>query len=78
MQKGEKAWIRIRGTPDDPESFDPAVWNGMVWEIPRTNSMGDTIYLQIPDYMVVERIPPQSKPDQLYRDLPPTGENNGG
>jgi hypothetical protein len=52
MIRGQQAWIRIRGTPDDPESFDLATWNGMRWEIPRINSLGDTIYIQIPDYMV--------------------------
>jgi len=69
MIKGQKAWIRIRGAPDDPESFDLATWNGIVWLIPRTNSLGDTIELQIPDYMVAETLPSSSKPEQLYHKL---------
>ena len=71
MNKGQKAWIRIRGAPDDPESFDLATWNGIVWEIPRINSLGDTIYIQIPDYMLVETMPMTSKPDELYRNREP-------
>jgi len=69
MIKGQKAWIRIRGAPDDPESFDLATWSGIVWEIPRVNSLGDKIQIQIPDYIVVEAIPASSKPDELYRKL---------
>lgn len=68
--KGQQAWIRLRGTPDDPESFDLATWNGIRWEIPRINSLGDTIYIQIPDYMVLETLPPASNPKKFYRDLP--------
>ena len=67
MAKGKQAWIRIRGAPDDPESFDLATWNGINWEIPRVNSLGDTIYVQIMDYMVMESLPPSSKPEDLYR-----------
>jgi hypothetical protein len=66
--KGQQAWIRIRGTPDDPESFDLATWNGLRWEIPRINSLGDTIYIQIPDYMVAETLPASTIPKRLYRD----------
>jgi hypothetical protein len=66
MVKGHQAFIRIRGAPDDPESFDLATWNGMVWEIPRINSLGDTIYIQIHDYVVIEAIPVSTKPDDLY------------
>lgn len=69
MNKGQKAWIRVRGAPDDPESFDLATWNGIVWQIPRTNSLGDTIYIQIPDYMVVETMPLSTNPYDLYRKL---------
>ena len=69
MIKGQKAWIRIRGAPDDPESFDLATWSGIVWEIPRVNALGDKIQIQIPDYIVVEAIPASSKPDELYRKL---------
>jgi hypothetical protein len=68
MLKGQQAWVRLRGTPDDPESFDLATWNGLRWEIPRVNSLGDTIYIQIPDYMVAETIPPSSNPQKLYRE----------
>ena len=70
MIKGQQAWIRIRGAPDDPESFDLATWNGIVWEMPRRNSLGDMIYIQIPDYMIAETMPPSSKPTDLYRKLP--------
>lgn len=70
MIRGQQAWIRIRGTPDDPESFDLATWNGMRWEIPRINSLGDTIYVQIPEYMVAETMPTSSDPEKIYRDLP--------
>jgi len=67
MYKGQQAWIRVRGAPDDPESFDLATWAGIVWQIERINSLGDTIYIQIPDYMVIETMPPTAKPDELYR-----------
>jgi hypothetical protein len=70
MIRGQQAWIRLRGTPDDPESFDLATWNGMRWEIPRLNSLGDMIYIQIPDYMVAETMPASSDPQNIYRDLP--------
>ncbi|MFY9574726.1 MAG: hypothetical protein WAV20_25270 [Blastocatellia bacterium] len=75
MIKGQEAWIRIRGTPDDPESFDLAAWNGIVWEVPRINSLGDRIYILIPDYIVVETLPANSKPEDLYRRLPPRPAN---
>ena len=67
MIKGQQAWIRVRGAPNDPESFDLATWNGIVWEIPRVNSLGDVIHIQIPDYIVVETLPPSSKPQELYK-----------
>lgn len=67
MIKGQQAWVRVRGAPNDPESFDLATWNGMVWEIPRVNSLGDTIHIQIMDYVVVETLPASSKPEELYR-----------
>jgi len=69
MNKGQQAWIRVRGAPDDPESFDLATWNGIVWQIPRKNSLGDTIHIQIPDYMVVETMPITTNPHDLYRRL---------
>jgi hypothetical protein len=67
MIKGQQAWVRIRGAPNDPESFDLATWSGLVWEIPRVNSLGDTIHIQIMDYVVVEKLPASSKPETLYR-----------
>lgn len=70
MIKGQQAWIRIRGAPDDPESFDQATWNGIVWETPRRNSLGDMIFIQIPDYIVIETMPISSKPEKLYREIP--------
>jgi hypothetical protein len=66
MNKGQQVWIRVRGAPDDPESFDLATWNGIVWQIPRTNSLGDVIYIQIPDYMVSETMPATTSPQELY------------
>ena len=69
MVKGQQAWVRIRGAPNDPESFDLATWNGMVWEIPRVNSLGDTIHVQIMDYVVVETLPASSKPEALYHKI---------
>jgi hypothetical protein len=69
MIKGQQVWIRVRGAPDDPESFDLATWNGIVWQIPRMNSLGDVIHIQIPDYMVVETMPATTNPQDLYRKL---------
>ena len=68
MVKGEKCWIRVRGAPNDPESFDLATWSGMVWEIPRINSLGEEIRVQIANYMVIETLPPSAKPDALFRE----------
>ena len=76
MIKGQQAWIRIRGAPDDPESFDLATWNGIMWEIPRVNSLGDTIYIQIPDYMVAETMPTTTNPEDVYRDRPADRREN--
>jgi len=70
MLKGQQAWIRIRGAPNDPESFDLATWSGRLWEVPRVNSLGDTIYIQIQDYVVIETMPASAKPEELYRKLP--------
>ena len=75
MNKGQQAWIRVRGAPDDPESFDLATWTGIVWQIPRVNSLGDTICIQIPDYMVIETMPASAKPEDLYRKRPGNSEN---
>jgi hypothetical protein len=74
MVKGQQAWVRIRGAPNDPESFDLATWSGLVWEIPRVNSLGDTIHIQIMDYVVVESLPATSKPEALYRKIQEPGE----
>ena len=76
MNRGQQAWIRVRGAPDDPESFDLATWTGIVWQIPRVNSLGDTIHIQIPDYMVIETMPVSTKPEDIYRKLPRDKENN--
>jgi len=77
MIKGQQAWVRIRGAPNDPESFDLATWNGMFWEIPRINSLGDTIKIQIMDYVVIETLPASSKPESLYhRSSKPTDDLN--
>ena len=67
MIKGQQLWIRVRGAPNDPESFDLATWKGYFWEMPRTNSLGETIYIQIANYLVVETLPETAKPDELYR-----------
>ena len=66
MLKGQQSWIRIRGAPDDPESFDLATWTGRLWEVPRVNSLGDTIYIQIQDYVVIETMPASARPEELY------------
>lgn len=66
MIKGEKAWIRVRGAPNDPEAFDLATWQGAFWEIPRVNSLGEQIFLQIADYLIVEKLPPSAKPEELF------------
>ncbi|HYM00450.1 MAG TPA: hypothetical protein VEZ90_15960 [Blastocatellia bacterium] len=71
MVKGEKCWIRVRGAPNDPESFDLATWNGMVWEIPRINSLGEEIYVQIANYLIIETLPPTAKPYALFRESDP-------
>lgn len=68
MNKGEKCWIRVRGAPNDPESFDLATWNGIGWQIPAINSLGDQIYIQIPNYLVAETMPASAKPEQIYKE----------
>ena len=76
MIKGQQAWVRIRGAPNDPESFDLATWNGMFWEIPRVNSLGDTINIQIMDYVVVETLPASAKPELLYHKVRPQDDES--
>ena len=67
-QEGGKAWIRLRGTPDDPESWDFAAWSGVVWLVRRELPNGRRVTLQIRDYLVLERLSPELDPKQLYRD----------
>jgi hypothetical protein len=69
MNKGQQSWIRIRGAPNDPESFDLATWNGYSWEIHRLNSLGDLIHVRIPNYIVVETLPASSNPESLFKEL---------
>jgi len=68
MIKGQQAWIRIRGAPNDPESFDLATWNGICWQIERVNSLGMTIYIQIAEYLVSESLSATTEPKNLYHD----------
>ena len=62
-----QAWIRLRGTPDDPESWDLGRWNGVVWEVRRELPNGRRVTLQIRDYLVAERLSPDIHPSTLYR-----------
>jgi hypothetical protein len=65
---GLYCWIRLRGSPSDPESFDFAHWNGNCWEVSSlAQSNGRRITLQIPDYMVAEVLPAAANPDTLYQ-----------
>jgi hypothetical protein len=70
MDKGQQSWIRVRGAPNDPESFDLASWNGYAWIIERINSLGEVIYIRIPNYLVIETMPPTSKPEDVYSKKP--------
>jgi hypothetical protein len=63
-----KAWIRLRGTPDDPESWDLGTWNGIVWEVKKDLPNGRRVTLQIRDYLVIEQLAPDVSPSMLYRD----------
>ena len=63
-----QAWIRLRGAPDDPTSWDLATWNGIVWEVMRVLPNGRRVTLQIRDYLVLERLAPTIDPASLYRD----------
>ena len=67
MIKGQQSWIRVRGAPNDPESFDLATWNGYCWMIDRLNSLGDPIHIRIPAYVVAETLPPSSNPETLFK-----------
>lgn len=66
---GAQRWIRLRGSPDDPESFDFAQWNGIAWEVTSYTSDGRKLTLCIPDYMVSETLPPEAVPEKLYKPL---------
>ena len=66
--KRAQAWIRLRGTPDDPESWDLGTWNGIIWEVCRELPNGRRVTLQIRDYLVVERLSSEINPRALYRD----------
>ncbi len=68
MIKGQQSWIRIRGAPNDPESFDLATWNGYSWEIERLNSLGDVICVRIPNYIIAEALPESSNPEALFKE----------
>jgi hypothetical protein len=68
MIKGQQSWIRVRGAPNDPESFDLATWNGYCWEIERLNSLGDLIRVRIPNYIVSESLPESSNPESLFKE----------
>jgi hypothetical protein len=62
-----QAWIRLRGTPDDPESWDFGTWNGIVWEVRKELPNGRRVTLQLRDYLVAERLPFDADPAMLYR-----------
>jgi hypothetical protein len=63
-----QAWIRLRGTPDDPESWDLGTWNGIVWEVRKELPNGRRVTLQIRDYLVVEQLAPDVNPSMLYKE----------
>lgn len=65
-----EAWIRLRGTPDDPESWDLGAWTGIVWEVRRELPNGRRVTLEIRDYLVAERLSPEIDPKSLYRGEP--------
>jgi hypothetical protein len=67
-QEGRQAWIRLRGTPDDPESWDLATWSGVVWLVRRELPNGRRVTLEIRDYLVLERLAPHLEPRDMYRD----------
>ena len=59
-------WIRMRGAPNDPESFELAFWNGVAWELKAITVDGRCLTLRIPDYMVIETLPAEANPELLY------------
>ena len=78
MIKGQQSWIRVRGAPNDPESFDLATWNGYCWVIDRLNSLGDLIQIRIPNYIVTETLPPSSNPEALFKQRAESLEGDPG
>ncbi len=64
---GCKRWIRMRGSPNDPESFELAQWNGIAWQITTKTKDGRVLRLSIPDYMVAETLPSEADPERLYK-----------
>jgi hypothetical protein len=66
---GLQKWIRTKGSPNDPESFELASWNGIAWQINTKTRDGRILVLSIPDYMVSETLPPETNPEQLYKPL---------
>lgn len=60
------AWIRLRGTPDDPQSWDFATWSGVAWLVRRELPNGRRVTLEIRDYLVLERLAPSLDPRDLY------------
>lgn len=67
--QGCQRWIRMRGAPNDPESFELASWNGIAWEVISKTNDGRSVTLAIPDYMVIETLPAESNPFLLYNPL---------
>jgi hypothetical protein len=78
MIKGQQSWIRVRGAPNDPESFDLATWNGYCWQIERLNSLGDPIHIGIPNYIVAETLPASSNPEALFKERNDQLDPSGG
>ena len=64
----KQAWIRLRGTPDDPLSWDLGTWTGVVWLVRRELPNGRRVVLQIRDYLVLEQLSPELDPKALYKD----------
>ena len=60
------AWIRLRGTPDDPQSWDFATWSGIAWLVRRELPNGRRVTLEIRDYLVLERLSATLNPRDLY------------
>jgi len=63
-----QAWIRLRGAPDDPQSWDLGTWNGIVWEVRKELPNGRRVTLQIRDYLVAEQLSAEANPALLYRE----------